>query len=347
MDAHLDCLVVEARPRLGGRAWTMRGHSEFPIDLGCGWLHSADRNPWREIAEAQGGSIDKTPPPWTQHSAPIGFPLSEQTSFLQALQKFREQLHSRCEEDPDLPAAKFLEPLGQWNALINAVSTYANGAELQRVSARDVSRYDDSGVNWRVVEGYGRVIAAHGADLPVMLGQAVRRIDRSGRRLRVEMAAGVITADIAIVTVPSALLAEEKLLFTPPLPEKTDAAIGLPLGLADKLFLSLAEAEGFRKDSRLFGPTHPSAPGVYHFRPCGRSQIEAYFGGRLAAELEAGGELAFVDFAIGELVGLLGNDFVHRVKPLHLHRWGVDPFARGSYSHALPGKADCRGVLAA
>src|SRR5262249_60830934 len=112
----------------------------------------------------------------TQLSAPIGFPLSEQPSFLQALQKFREQLHSRCEEDPDLPAAKFLEPLGQWNALINAVSTYANGAELQRVSARDVSRYDDSGVNWRVVEGYGRVIAAPGAGLAVMLGHTGERV---------------------------------------------------------------------------------------------------------------------------------------------------------------------------
>src|SRR5262249_46607040 len=68
--------------------------------------------------------------------------------------------------------------------LINAVSTYANGAELDRVSARDVGRYDDSGVNWRVVEGYGTAIAAHGVGLPVMLGQPVRLIDRSGRRLR-------------------------------------------------------------------------------------------------------------------------------------------------------------------
>src|SRR5215472_3178280 len=302
MDARVDCLVVEARPRLGGRAWTMRGNSAFPIDLGCGWLHSADRNPWRDIAEAQGCSIDKTPPP-SRHPAPIGFPLSEQTSFLQALQKFYQQLHSRPEQAPDVPAAAFLEPRGRWNALINAVSTYANGAELDRVSARDISRYDDSGVNWRVVEGYGTVIAAHGAGLPVMLGQPVRLIDRNGRRLRVETAVGAITADIAIVTVPSTLLAEEKLLFSPPLPEKTEAAAGLPLGLADKLFLSLAQAEEFGKDSRLFGRTDRSDTGVYHFRPFGRPQIEGYFGGRLAAELEAGGELAFVYFAIGELTG--------------------------------------------
>jgi monoamine oxidase len=35
------------------------------------------------------------------------------------------------------------------------------------------------------------------------------------------------------------------------------------------------------------------------------------------------------------------------VAPARTHRWGADPFARGSYSYALPGKADGRAVLAA
>ena len=79
------------------------------------------------------------------------------------------------------------------------------------MSTRDFSRYDDSGVNWRVVEGYGAVIAAHAAGVPVVLGCPVRRIDHSGRRLRVETADGTITADAAIITLPSSLLAEETL----------------------------------------------------------------------------------------------------------------------------------------
>ena len=35
------------------------------------------------------------------------------------------------------------------------------------------------------------------------------------------------------------------------------------------------------------------------------------------------------------------------MKPVGHHRWGADPFSRGSYSYALPGKADCRAALAA
>jgi monoamine oxidase len=344
-DARLDCLLVEARSRLGGRAWTV--NSECPIDLGCGWLHSADRNPWREAAEVQGRSIDKTPPPWMRRSAAVGFPLSEQDAFLRAHREFYERLDSLSDDEPDLAAATFLEPRGRWNALINAVSTYVSGAELDRVSARDFDRYADSGVNWRVMEGYGTVIAAHGRGLPVMLGCPVRLIDRRGKRLRMETPNGAITANAAIVTVPTPVLAEEIIVFTPALPEKTEAAMGLPLGLADKLFLSLSDAEEFEKESRLFGHTDRSRTGVYHFRPFGRPQIEAYFGGRLAAELEAGGADAFVDFAVNELVGLLGSDFARRVRLLKLHRWGIDPFSRGSYSYALPGQAECRAALAA
>src|SRR5207302_4841175 len=72
-----------------------------------------------------------------------------------------------------------------------------------------------------------------------------------------------------------------------------------------------------------------------------------YFGGAFAAELETAGGAAFLEFATAELVGLLGTDFLRRLKPVGLHRWGVDPFSRGSYSYALPGKADCRCALAA
>src|SRR5262249_14590522 len=86
---------------------------------------------------------------------------------------------------------------------------------------------------------------------------------------------------------------------------------------------------------------------TYHMRPFGRPLIEVYFGGRLADELEAAGEAAFLEFATAELTGLLGSAFARRVSLLGLHRWRADPLARGSYSYARPAKADCRAGLAA
>jgi monoamine oxidase len=344
-DAAITCLVVEARPRLGGRAWTVIDRAGFALDIGCGWLHSADRNPWREIAERQGRTIDKTPPPWTRLFPRTHFPVSEQRAFVAALEDFYRRLHA-SDHSQDAPASALLDPDGRWNGLINAVSTYVNGAELDRVSTRDFARYDDSGVNWRVTQGYGATVAGYGAGLPAALDCPVLRIDHSGKRLRIETAKGVVTADRAVVTLPTALLADAA-LFAPALPDKAEAAGALPLGLADKLFLSLEHAEEFEQDSRLFCRTDRAETGAYHLRPFGRPQIEVYFGGRLASDLEAEDTDAFFTFAVSELKDVLGADFARRLQPIGLHCWGRDLFARGSYSYALPGAADCRKALAA
>ena len=56
-DAGVPCLLIEARDRLGGRAFTVQ-HGGHGVDLGCGWLHSAAGNPFVVIAEAQGRTLN-------------------------------------------------------------------------------------------------------------------------------------------------------------------------------------------------------------------------------------------------------------------------------------------------
>ena len=346
-DAGVPCMIIEARARLGGRAWTSREHEGYALDLGCGWLHSAERNPWTRIAERQGRTIDRTPPPWMRLSLNNGFPHDEQRAFVAAQHAFYERLDEAGEREPDRPASALLEPGNRWNNLMGAVATYVTGAEPDQVSIIDFARYEDDGVNWRVVEGLGTTVAAHADGVPTVLDCTVACIDHTGKRLAIETARGTIAADRAIVTVPSALLAQEALRLRPALPDKIEAATGLPLGLADKLFLSLAQPEEFPPDSRLFGRTDSTATATYHMRSFGRPLIECYFGGSNAADLELGGHAAFFAFARTELTGLLGSAFARRIAPVALHGWHSDPFARGSYSFALPGKADGRAVLAA
>jgi monoamine oxidase len=349
--AGIECLIVEARSRLGGRAWTVADASGFALDLGCGWLHSADRNPWVEIARAQRRSFDTAPPPWAHPSMTDVVPLAEQNGFHQALVDFFERVGPAAADDiaagRDRPASDLLPPDGRWNGLLNAAATYIAGAEWNRLSTIDFDRYHDTDVNWRLPDGYGATIAAHGQSLPVVLDCPVQRVDHRGKRLRIETSKGVIAADRAIVTLPSTLLAEQEDFFAPALPDKTRAANGLPLGLADKLFMSLEGADDFELEGRVFGRADRAGTGNYHFRPFGRPMIEAYFGGQLARELEAGGEQAFFDFAVAELVGQLGSKIAARLKPIRLHRWAADPYARGSYSYAVPGAADERAMLAA
>ena len=344
-EAGANFVVLEARSRIGGRAWTETAGG-FPLDLGCGWLHSGDRNPWTRIAEATGYSVDRTPAPWTTDKRDASFTEAEYRDYRAAAAAFYARLDAAEEDAHDRPASDFLEPGGRWNALLNAISTYANGAELELVSLRDVTQYADDNVNWRVREGYGAMIAAYGAALPVVLACPVVGVDHSGRALKIETSRGTLGAKAAIVTLPTALLAREAIRFIPALPEKIDAAAGLPLGLADKVVLAIDGPDDIPAESRVFGRTDRIGTGAYHLRPFGRPVIEGFFGGRLARELEQEGEGALARFAIEELVGQFGSVMRPRLRPLIATGWSNDRYAQGSYSHALPGKAGLREVLA-
>ena len=158
---------------------------------------------------------------------------------------------------------------------------------------------------------------------------------------------GTIAARAVIITVPSNLIAEEALRFTPALPDKVEAAAALPLGLADKVFLRVDRPDDLPVQTRLHGATDRVATGSYHLRPFGAPMIEGYFGGACARELEAEGDGAFARFAIEQLVEQLGSDLRKRLHPIAASAWDRDPFARGSYSYARVGCADFRARLAA
>ncbi len=156
-----------------------------------------------------------------------------------------------------------------------------------------------------------------------------------------------MTAGKVIVTVPTNLIASEHLRFFPALPDKIEAARGLPLGLADKVMLALDDdGDTLPRDGHLRGSTRKVGTGSYHLRPQGFASIEGYFGGRFARELEDAGEDTFAAVAIDEIVALLGSDYRKKLRLLSLSRWAHDPFANGSYSHALPGRAGDRAKLA-
>ena len=344
----LSVLALEARDRLGGRSHTILPAPGVMFDVGCGWLHSADRNSFVAIAATLGFEIDKSRPPWRDESVNVAFPPRERADFIDALDDFYERCEDASDAAYDSVASEWLEPGNRWNPMIDAISTYINGCELDQVSVYDMDAYEDTEINWRVSRGYGALIAAYGAACDVALNTNVTRIDHSGTRVKIETSRGTLTAAKVIVTVPTNLIADEAIRFFPALPAKVGAARGLPLGLADKVMLALEDdPQALPKDGNLRGATMRTAMGSYHLRPFGQPSIEGYFGGRFAQELEDAGEGALAAQSIDEIVALLGSDYRRKLKPLASSRWAHDPFARGSYSHAMPGCADCRAVLAA
>ena len=198
--------------------------------------------------------------------------------------------------------------------MLDATSTWGNGAELERVSVKDNVRYEDSGTNWRLAEGYGRLFETLAEGLPVAREAAVSRVDHGGREIRLETARGTVTAERVIVTVPTSIIAQEVIQFDPALPHKIAASAGLPLGVDDKLFISLeGPLPELEHDIYLVGSTISRETMSYQVRPLDRPAIYCFFGGRFAAALEREGQAAMFDFASGELSRLLGSDIRKRI----------------------------------
>ncbi|MGC2779483.1 MAG: NAD(P)/FAD-dependent oxidoreductase [Bradyrhizobium sp.] len=340
-------ILLEARDRIGGRAHTIMASPDVTFDLGCGWLHSADRNSFVAIAEQLSFSIDKSRPPWRDQAYDAAFLRAEREDFIRALDGFFIRTAKAAKSGRDAPASDYLESGNRWNGMIDAICTYLNGCELDQMSLLDFEAYEDTELNWRVRSGYGALVAAYGAGLPIALNCNVTLIDHSDKRIRLTTSQGTLTAGKVIVTVPTNLIADEALRFVPALPAKMEAAAGLPLGLDNKVMLALDGWEHLPRDSGMRGRSSTARVGSFQLRPFGQPCIEGFYGGSFAREIEAAGEGALTAQAIDDVAALLGNDIRSSLRPLAESRWGADPFARGAYSHALPGHADKRAVLAA
>jgi monoamine oxidase len=342
-DAGGDVLLVEARAQLGGRARSAR-FGGMTLDLGCGWLHSATRNPWTGIADAAGFTVDRSSPNWGVQWRDLGYPPDEQRAFGEAWQRWETAAHTAL-GGPDQPLSDFIAADDPARPMIDAISGYANGAALKDVSLHDWAAYEDAATddNWTVREGYGTLIVHHAGAVPVRLNTPVTRIDRRERVLKLETPDGMIEADRVVVCIPTTVLAEERLVFDPPLPAKHHAAAALPLGLADKVMLAVDGPE-WPANTHLIGNPHRACTASHRLSPFGWPVIESFFGGPCAEALED--EKAATVFAVDELVALLGSGWRRRLTPLAATRWRREAWIGGSYSHARVGRAGERAVLA-
>jgi len=340
----IDALIVEAGNRIGGRAHSIdwQGHR---LDLGCTWMHSAERNSLRAEAERIGAAIDRNATGWFSQYRDLGFPPEEQEEAYGAFEALDERMRSA--PPPSDRASDAIELGNPWRPFLDALSGYINGAPLNRVSVADWLAYDDdaSRQNLRLVRGYGGLVAQLAAGLNARLATPVTAVSRLPGAVQVETSDGVIEAERVVVTVPTSTL--HRIRFDPPIEGLFEAAEQLPLGLANKLFLALEDAEEFPHGAHLLGNAHSADTGSYFLNPLGMPVVEGFFGGggdaRALEELGMKGAYAF---AIDELVALLGSGIRQRLTPIAVSRWGHEPWIGGSYSHALPGQAAARLQLA-
>lgn len=338
--------LFEASPRLGGRAWSqeIRG---FKLDLGAGWLHSADRNAWVKVAEASGIAIDRTPAAWGVQYRDLGFSRAEQSAARKAFEDFAKRL-AKSPPASDR-ASDGLEPGQAWNTYVAIIVGFISGAPPDRISAADYSAYDEAStaLNWRVASGYGDLVAqSHPAAVPVSLATPIESLEFDARGVSLRTHAGVLRARAVILALPTTVLAGDTIKLPGELTPWREAAAQLPLGSTEKFFLEIAGDSPFEADKQVLG--NPRDPGTasYYLMPFGLPVIECFLSAQGTQRLEAGGPAAAFAFAIDQLVNLFGSDIRRILRPLVASSWSRMDRIGGAYSYALPGQRDARRRLA-
>jgi monoamine oxidase len=351
-------LMIEATPRIGGRAWTERiGEARF--DRGASWLHMAERNPLAAIARETGEGVRRSDDGRTR-LVMIGERLAtqaERAEFDASWERFERVAGGRATDGgPDVSLAEAIAPLRDdpWTATVEFwEASLIAAADSGVLSVRDWHANLLEGTNLSVAGGIGAFVERR---LGPPAGDIWRetpatRIEwQAAGGVRVETPRGTIAARACIVTVSTGVLAAGGIAFSPALPVATQEAIaGLPMGLLAKVALRARGADRLDLPSNCSVQRRLAEPGAaamsFHFWPDGADIASGFVGGARAWEVVRAGDAALASFAHERLRAIFGARADAAVAPAVIAGWGTDPAYLGSYAYARPGHAGARGVL--
>jgi monoamine oxidase len=343
----LSIVLIEAMDRIGGRAWTTCTDFGVPFDIGCAWLHAADRNPFFPEAVAAG---------WTLRHHDMGldhlwFGKRRATAADMAAERRAEaDLAARIESYRG--SSDRLSTVVESCHSLRVSATFAGpmdfGADDDEISVADFRSAAELDPNYFTREGFGALIHRWGADVPVTLGTPVRRIRWDGPGVEVETPRGTLRARAAIVTVSTGVLAFEDIAFAPDLPEAHQEAIfDLPMGLLTKIPVQIGGTRlGLKPFDDVLIERHARHDLYFLAFPFDLDLMVGFVGGDFAWEMEAAGRAAAVDFVTNRLADIFGSEVRGAVRHGTMTNWGAERHVRGAYAAARPGKAQAREVLA-
>jgi monoamine oxidase len=347
IDLGLSVALLEAKDRIGGRCWTDTSMG-VGWDPGAHWLHNAENNFFGRYAAENGFFIDKDG--WKRMSLRAKDVLDEESAddwenYWEAAFEAIEQAGSK---GLDIPASEVIPPHPRWRVMFDSFFAALAGVEPDRTSALDNARYEHGYNNWRVAPGYGALLEHYGRELPIALSTPAVRIDWSGRDIVVETPRGRFTCRAVIINASTSSLAADMIKFSPSLPAATrDAIESVPLGEAEKVAFRVKDelVADFPRNAHVFREHKTMEHMRVQVRPLGTPVIICWANGRFARQLIEAGVAALIDFARESVKDTFGADMLKGIVAQANSNWVGDPYIRGGYSCALPGKAESRTVL--
>lgn len=353
--AGVECVVLEARDRVGGRLHTIE-LGGGPVDLGGSWLHHPDGNPLRRFAEEVGVECRS------------GDPLPDLTGFdLAAGRRLTPaELEATMSSDAGFAASlgDLRTRLGPSASAAEGIRAYLAGglagddrrrvgqALLASVEADSAGAAGGVALDWLwtqdeyagsyfgdlPVGGYGRVVAAMAAGLDVRLGWVAAGVRYDGAGVVVTSTGGATErGSHLVVAVPLGVLKDGRPAFDPPLPDgHRDACRRLGFGRYRKILLSFDEPFWRREGWSHLALYHrdPDRPATWVF------DLSALGGGPTLAfhvfHSLVGPATSDAGWAMDQLSAVLGRACPPPTD-VHVTSWTDDRHTRGAYTHVPVG----------
>ncbi len=351
--AGISVVVVEAADRVGGRAWTESKTLGQPFDHGCSWISGSNRNPFTPIARAGGFTlVDHTDANGVLYVGDQRANNSQWNAYNRAWGAIERAMSEAGRAGKDVAASSVIPADMDFAGVVQSwMGAMDYGVEFDQISTADYWNSGDSQPSYIVREGLGSVVATLAQDQPIVLNTAVTAIDWSGDGVVVETTDGSVRAKACLITVSTGVLNAGKIRFTPELPaQKQEALAGLPMGLLAKIALQFDGARfGFGENDWLtyWVPNDMPAEACYFVTwPFGYDYMQGHVGGAFGWELSRAGSDAAVDFALGEVVKMVGSDARKHFVKGTLTDWAENPNTLGAYAATRPGQFGARKVLA-
>jgi polyamine oxidase len=359
--SNLTFIILEARNRVGGRAFTNKYSLDFPFDVGAEWMHGY--NPNKSIYALHEQLKTELDEDYNIHlfdPTKIGCYDSDGSIVSQQIcaqaQETINRLFSQItinNNDTDVSINDVIREEfnrleeGHLKRLVKAILVAVEelfAADLDQLSAKQYLNEPNWSIeagsknNLVVKRGYGfflERITDH-YQLPIALNTAVAEIDTLSHSDIIQISTSQsrkISAKYVIITVPLGCLKQRTINFQPSLPQwKLDAIDQLGFGNTDKIIIQF--------DKIFWNETWTIiylADARYPFAVCSpdKRTLSFMIGGRSAQAMEDEKD----EIIISQIMDSLKRTFYQQQFKLEYYiisRWTRDEFSRGSYAYFKP-----------